>query len=71
MYIIRQARPSFAVATAITHIASVNLSEGREQSMLLEVTAAMTEFGNADDILTQPLPVAYTRSATAVCAGIY
>ena len=56
-------RPSFAVATAITHIiTSASLTEAREQTMLLEVTAAMREFGDADDILKQPLPVAYTRS---------
>ena len=30
--------------------------------MLWELTAAMTEFGHADDILKQPLPIAYTRS---------
>ena len=56
-------RPSFAVATAITHIiTAANLTELRTQAMLMEVTAAMRELGDADDILKQPLPVAYTRS---------
>ena len=62
-YLKKSRRPSFAVATVITHIITcANLPAAREQTMLLEVTAAMTEFGNADDILKQPLPVAYTRS---------
>ena len=59
----RTKRPSFLVATTITHIiTSADLIDLREQAMLLQLTAAMKEFGNADDILKQPLPVAYTRS---------
>lgn len=58
----RTKRPSFLVATTITHIiTSADLIDLREQAMLLQLTAAMKEFGNADDILKQPLPVAYTR----------
>ncbi len=50
----------------MSHIVhAARLTPEEQQSMDLEIKGGLSEFGASDDILRQPLPVAYTRSGTA------
>lgn len=62
VFLEQQDRPTFGVAACMTYIvAAAQLTPEQQQSMDGEIRGALQEFGWSDDILRQPLPMAYTR----------
>ncbi|KAK9866713.1 hypothetical protein WJX84_001390 [Apatococcus fuscideae] len=61
-WIKEQDRPTFGVTACLTRIVqTAKITNEQQQSMDLEIKGGLSEFGASDDILRQPLPVAYTR----------
>lgn len=55
-------RPTFGAVACMTYIvASAKLPWEQQQAMDNEIKSALQEVGGSDDILRQPLPMAYTR----------
>ncbi len=50
---------------------SARLTPEEQQSMDLEIKAGLSEFGASDEILRQPIPVAYTRCNTKILPSYY
>lgn len=64
-FLLEQDRPTFGVVCCMSYIVSAaKLPYELQQSMDNEIRASLQEFGASDDILRQPLPSAYTRSAS-------